>query len=116
MASTPFALDLSRAPNDVVVALLSNMDLQQRLTCALVCSEWARAAAAATHSIVWKVSTVRASTQLQQWLGNYGSQIKTLQLRGWCDRTMAKLPCTQLQDLLLHGDENSWDLQLAQRV
>lgn len=46
MASSLSAFDLSKAPVDVITLLLEHMDLQQRFTCALVCSEWAKAAAA----------------------------------------------------------------------
>jgi len=96
------SLDLSAAPNDVIIALVGKMDLQQRFTCALVCSDWARAAAAAvaTNSIV--KHGLQDLAQLQQWLDKHDCQVETLQLRD-CSCTLARLPCAQLQDLLLHG-------------
>jgi len=108
-----FALDLSKAPRDVVTLLLKNMDLQQRFTCALVCSKWAKAAALATNTIV--KHGVQDSTQLQQWLDKNGSHVETLQLRD-CSCTLARLPCAQLQDLLLHGISDDAKLTLGSRV
>jgi len=45
---------------------------------------------------------VQDLTQLQQWLDKHGRQVGTLQLRD-CTSTLARLPCAQLQDLLLYG-------------
>jgi len=95
------AIDLSDAPPDVITALLGNMSLEQRATCALVCSDWAKAAAATTHSIV--KHGLRDLTGLQQWLSKNGSHVKTMQLHICREAEMARLPCAQLEDLLLHG-------------
>jgi len=81
--------------------LLGVMGLKQRSTCALVCSDWAKAAAATTHSIV--KHGLQDLTSLQQWLDKNGRQIETMQLLVWREAGMSALPCTQLQDLLLHG-------------
>jgi len=96
------ALNLSEAPEDVIAVLLGTMDLKQRFKCALVCSGWAKIAAATTHSIVrhgvWDL------TALLQWLEKNGSHVKSMQLHICHSLDIAGLPCTQLQDLLLHGD------------
>jgi len=94
----PSAIDLSDAPQDVITVLLGAMGLKQRLTCALVCSDWAKAAAATTHTSIVKHG-LRDLTGLQQWLVKKGSQIKTMQLHVNCRSGMARLPCPQLQDL-----------------
>jgi len=107
------SLDLSGAPHDVIIALLRCMVLKQRFTCALVCSDWAKAAAAGTDTIV--KHGVQDLTQLQQWLDNHGSHVDTLQLRK-CSSTLARLPCAQLQDLLLHGGGQNTKLILGSRV
>jgi len=94
------SFDLSGAPHDVIMAVLGHMDLQQRFICALVCSDWAKAAAAAaTNAIV--ENGVKHPRQLQQWLNKHGSHVETLQLSK-CSCTLDRLPCAQLQDLLLH--------------
>jgi len=107
-----FALDLSGAPRDVITVIFENMDLQQRFTCALVCSDWAKAAAAATHTIV--KHNMQDSTQLQRWLDKNGHQVETLQLHRL--ESLARLPCAQLQDLLLHGVYGDLFLRLDSRV
>jgi len=104
---------LSAAPLDVIMAVLQHMDLQQRFTCALVCSDWAKAAAAATKSIV--KHGLQDITQLQQWLDKNDNKVETLQLRD-CSCTLARLPCAQLQDLLLHGCGQNTKLILDSRV
>jgi len=106
MASTAF--DLSEAPADVITMVFCNMNLKQRATCALVCPDWAKAAAATTHSIV--KHRVEDLTGLQEWLIKNGSQVKTIELHVNCDFKMARLPCPQLQHLLLHG--NDWACRL----
>jgi len=100
MASSLFALDLSEAPLDVVKLLIDNMDIQQRFTCALVCSEWAKAVAAVPTPTIVRHG-MRNFTRLQEWLDKNGSHVETLQLHG--SGVIARLPCAQLQDLLLHG-------------
>jgi len=100
------SVDLSGASADVITALLGRMSLNQRLTCALVSRDWAKAAAAtATKSIV--KHGVQDLTQLQQWLDTHGGQVETLQLLE-CPSTLHRLPCAQLQDLVLHGDHRVW--------
>jgi len=89
----------SDAPLDVITALLGHMDLNQRFTCALVSRDWAKAAASATSIVKHGVQDL---TQLQQWLDTHGGQVKTLQLLE-CPSTLDRLPCAQLQDLVLHG-------------
>jgi len=88
--------------------LLGNMELEQRFTCALVCSDWAKAAAATTDSIE-KVGLglvgLEDLTGLQEWLEKYGSQVKTLRLHVSCQADMPRLPCTQLRDLRLCGSD-----------
>jgi len=108
------SLDLSGAPHDVIIALLGQMELKQRFTCALVCADWARAAAAATDTIVIHDLT-QDLTQLQQWLDKHGSQVGTLQLRD-CSCTLVRLPCAQLQDLLLRAVAYDAQLLLGSRV
>jgi len=97
------ALDLSDAPGDIIAVLLGHMGIKQLFRCALVCSEWAKAAAGATHSIVKHGMRQKLDlARLQQWLGTNGSQVETLQLQG-CSFILARLPCAQLQDFLVHG-------------
>jgi len=105
----PFAMDLCHAPKDVITALFGNMSLKQRFTCALVCSDWSKAAAATTHSIV--KHGLRDLTGLQQWLSRNGRHVKAMQLHVCRGAEMDRLPCTQLRDLLLHGED--WDCRLA---
>jgi len=98
------SVDASDAPLDVITALLEHMDLNQLFTCALVSRDWAKAAAAtATKSIVKQ--GLRDFTQLQQWLEKNGGQVETLQLLE-CASDLNRLPCPQLQDLVLHGDRH----------
>jgi len=104
MAPVTCAINLSDAPLDVVSWATWN---SSSATCALVCSDWAKAAAATTHSIV--KHRVRDLKGLQHWLEKNGSQIETMQLRVYCKVGMARLPCAQLQDLLLRG---YWDCKL----
>jgi len=95
-------IHLSDAPTDVIMLLLGHMDLKQSFTCALVCSEWAKAAAATTHNIT---SCSRQGIQdlgsLQRWLKKNGSQVEILHLH--VSGSMAGLPCAQLQELLLQS-------------
>jgi len=107
------SVDLSGAPHDIVKVILAHMDLQQRFICALVCSDWAKAAAAATNTIVRP--GVKDLTLIQQWLDKHGSQVGTLRLRD-CSCTLARLPCAQLQDLLLHSVSRYAKLTLDSRV
>jgi len=113
-AVLPSVIDLSDAPQDVITVLLGSMELEQRFTCALVCSDWAKAAAATTHSIV--KHRVRDLTGLQQWLEKNGSQIETMQLHADCLSDMDRLPCSQLRDLLLHGQCWTCKLMLEGKV
>jgi len=92
-AVLPSAIHLSDAPQDVITVLLGNMSLEQPAACALVCSNWAKAAAV-THSIV--KHRARDLTGLQQWLEQNGSQIKVMQLQVDCFFSMSRLPCPQL--------------------
>jgi len=110
----PSAIDLSDAPLDVIAVLLGNMGLEQRFLCALVCSDWAKAAAATTHIIVRH--DLRDVAGLQQWLEKNGSQIITMQLHVDIQSDMSALPCAQLQDLLLHGKNWGSRLTLDGRV
>jgi len=89
-----------------------NMELKQRFTCALVCSDWAKAAAATTHSIVR--DGLQDLNGLQKWLDKNGGQMKTMQLRRCRETGMSRLPCPQLQDLLLHGF--AWNCKLVLEV
>jgi len=97
-----FAMDLSDALPDIITVLLGNMGLQQRFTCALVCSDWAKIATAATTQSIVRHG-VRDVTGLKKWLDKNGSQIKTLQLHVDCQTDMAGcgLPCAQLTALPL---------------
>jgi len=110
MASSLALLDLSKVPLDVITVLLQHTDLQQRFTCARVCSDWAKAAAAATNSIV--KHDLRDLTQLQQWLEQHGSHIEVLQLHDCQQVTLASLPCGNLQELLLKGVSSERDQAL----
>jgi len=111
---SPSVINLSDAPLDVITVLLGNMELKQRATCALVCSDWAKAAAATTHSIV--KHGLQDLTSLQQWLEKYGSQVRVVRLHAESQLDMSRLPCAQLQDLLLHGQYWSRKLMLDSRV
>jgi len=90
------------------------MDLKQRFTCALVCCDWAKAAAAAASDSIVKHG-LRDLTQLQRWLDKHGSHLKVLQLFE-CTPNLARLPCAQLQDLLLHGANRGHKLFLSSRL
>jgi len=97
-------LDLSVAPSDVIIRLLESMSLSDRFTCALVCKSWAEAATAATHSIIILRGEVQDLSCFEAWLEKHGSHLEVLQLHE-CDReALAALPCSQLQDLLMHGN------------
>jgi len=110
-----FAMDLSDALLDIITVLLGNMELKQRFTCALVCSDWAKIAAAATKSVIGVWHPSRDLEGLKKWLEKNGRHLETLQLHVDCQTDMARLPCTQLQDLLLHGHWGS-RLTLDSRV
>jgi len=90
-------------PADVITLMFTYLDVQQRFTCALVCSDWSKAAAAMTTNSVVRHG-MRDFTRLQRWLEENGSQVEALQLHG--SGVMAGLPCAQLQDLLLNGPGN----------
>jgi len=57
---------------------------------------------------------MRHFTRLQEWLDRNGNQIETLHLHG--SGVIARLPCAQLQDLLLHGVGPYAKLILGSRV
>jgi len=110
-------LDLSHAPQDVIVMLLQKMSHKDRRTCALVCQDWANAARAATRqlNIIFRpraqlsISDAGRTISLrrwQDWLKKHQNQNKQLHE---CDReSLTALPRTpaqlqELEELLLHG-------------
>jgi len=79
------------------------MPLRERLNCALVCKAWAKAAVAATHSIILE-HKVQDLSSLQHWLEKHGDMLEVLQLHAGYKAALTALPCgAKLQDLLLHG-------------
>ena len=109
-------------PRPALSNLLACVPLQQRLaSCALVCSSWAEAAIAATNSIVLPEPSnghvVTADTRLprtdvaslQEWAQQHGSRLTKLHVDLWGQDVAAaagewlKLPCPNLQDLLLQS-------------
>jgi len=98
-------LHLSDAPEGVINVVMGYLDLKDRCMCSLVCSTWATVATAvtaATRRIIFK-ERVQELHSLQIWLEKYGSQLEVLQLHVCYEASLTKLPCAQLQDLLLHG-------------
>jgi len=95
-------LDLPVAPFDVITRILESMSLSDRFTCALVCQSWAKAATAATRSIIIR-HRLQDLSSLQCWLKEHGSHLEVLQLHDCDGATLTALPCPQLRDLLLHG-------------
>jgi len=103
-------MDLSTAPADVLVLIMSSMSIRESFTCALVCQDWAKAAAAATHAIVTLTGAspdtgpmrVPRISGLQQWLERHGGELEVLQLQECRFKgTFSALPCPQLRQLQL---------------
>ena len=69
--------------------------------CALVCSSWAAAAAAATGSIV--LEQCADTDSLQLWLHRHGHNLTQLHVSA-ASGMLTQLPCPKLTDLLLQGD------------
>lgn len=67
-------------------------------SCALVCTSWAKAAAAATASI--DLDTCANPDSLQLWLHNHGDNLTKLHVTT-THVELTSLPCPKLQDLLL---------------
>jgi len=112
-AATP-PLDLAHASVDIITVVLQSMSLTERFTCALVCQAWAKAATAATSSIILRHREQKDLSCLQRWLEKHGKQLKVLKLFE-CRAALTALPCPQLKDLMLHSwytfdiDSRVWD-------
>jgi len=99
-------IDLSLAPLNVLTKILQTMCDKDRFTCALVCKVWAKAAAAATRSVMIAQPTAQTVKCLQQWLLKHGDQLVGFKLgtySGAALRGLTALPCAQLQGLVLQG-------------
>jgi len=95
-------LDRAHAPLEIIIIVLQSLSLEERFSCALVCKAWAEAATAATRSIIIRHREQDLSC-LQAWLQKHGGQLEVLQLHLCLWSALTALPCSQLQDLLLHG-------------
>ena len=95
----------SHVPAPALKLIMRDVPLRYRLghgsSCALVCSSWAQAAAAATDSIVLEDCADTGSLQL--WLQRHGHSLAKLHVRA-ASGMLTQLPCPKLTDLLLHGD------------
>jgi len=81
------------------------MPLRDRFNCALACKAWAKAATAATRSIILKHRTQDLSS-LRDWLEKHGNRLEVLQLHDCSRAALTALPCyAKLQDLMLRS---SW--------
>ena len=85
--------------------ILSKVPQRHRLghgsCCALVCSSWAEAAAAATDSIV--LEQCADTDSLQVWLHRHGGNVTKLHVSA-AYGMLTQLPCPKLRHLLLQGD------------
>jgi len=109
-------LDLSLAPWEIITIILQHLSYKCRFTCALVCKDWAKAAAAATSDVKILLPSLQTSKCLQQWVEKHGDQIKSLQLHSYGGAALTALPCAQLQDLLLHGSQRGTKVEIGSRV
>jgi len=93
-------IDVMQTPS-IIALWLQNMTNKERFTCSLVCTAWAEAAAAATHSIILE-HRIQDLSSLQHWLEKHGDAIEVFQIQG-CNTAAAltALPCPQLQNLQL---------------
>jgi len=104
MDAATASLDLSLAPLDIITVVMQTMCDKDRLTCALVCRAWAKAAAAATTVIRVLQPSLQTFNCVQQWLEKHGQHLVILHLYGCGGAALTALPCAQLQDLVLDGD------------
>ena len=85
--------------------ILSKVPRRHRLgrgsCCALVCSSWAEAAAAATDSIGLKECA--STDSLQLWLHRHGRNVAKLRV-SVAYGMLTQLPCPKLTQLQLQGD------------
>lgn len=99
-------------PHEVLLMVLKNLPLPQRLgSCSLVQRRWATAAAAATSNIKLRRVSVQQLEQLQAWLQQHGRHLRHLDLEGDYDLLpsngnlqypkLAELPCPHLLELRL---------------
>ena len=99
------AVPWSDVPGSAVKRIMRHVPQRHRLghgsSCALVCSSWAQAAAAATDSIVLEGCADTESLQL--WLRKHGHSLSKLHVRA-DSGMLTQLPCPKLADLLLQGD------------
>jgi len=101
-------MDPSLLPSAVMMRILQNVPLGQRLrSCALVSRHWAAAAAAATTRIDPKGTGIMHNSdreQLPKWLSRRGSFVTSLVLKaGGGGKKLHALPYPQLRDLDLTG-------------
>jgi len=113
-------LDLSHTALDIFTMNLGSMPLRDRFTCALVCKAWAKAATAATRSIILRDRhSEQDFSSLQTWLEKHGDQLEVLQLHACYNAALAALPCcAKLHDLLLQGKfvQIRYGLSIASRT
>jgi len=110
---------VSDLPTGIAVNILSKMDIRQRFSCALVCIEWGKAAAAATNpSSVVYLNDSHDRIRLQGWLQKHGNRLQVLLLQAdSADYLPTALPCPKLRDLQLHCNVSySWQPAVDDRV
>jgi hypothetical protein len=65
-------------PKEVLVSILQQLPLPQRLTCALVCNTWAAAAAAVPTAVSTQLRSNEHCQQLQHWLSKHAGLVVSL--------------------------------------
>jgi len=102
-------LDVPYVPIELIPAILQSMSPSDRLSCALVCKAWAEAVTRLRYSIFVKQRLQESDfTGLKEWLAKHGGKIQVLQLHE-CYGALTALPCAQLQNLLLCGQDEDDD-------
>ena len=101
----PDAVQWSDLNGPALQLMLKHVPQRHRLghgsCCALVCSSWAEAAAAATDSLV--LEQCADTDSLQLWLHRHGSDLTQLHVSA-ASGMLTQLPCPKLTHLLLQGD------------
>ena len=110
--STPAAVEAEQLPVPwadldkwILQIILSKVPQRHRLghgsCCALVCSSWAEAAAAATDNI--QLEQCASTDSLQLWLHRHGRYVTNMHVSA-ASGMLTQLPCPKLTHLRLQGD------------
>lgn len=86
-------------PEEVVMSILRQLPLQERLRCASVCRAWAAAVAKVPAVVICGINSSKHCEQLQHWLDKPGRAVVALHCasrRGWPNSPLLQLPTPKL--------------------